>query len=128
MEWIRDHTPPHATFAVNTYFWLPGAPHGTDAGYWIPYFTGRSTTAGVMLNDLGPKAYQDEVVALSQLAERLEADNAALAELSARGVQYVYIGARGDFAGRGLQVESLLQSPAVELVYQAQGVSILRIR
>ena len=49
MEWIRGHTEPDALFAVNTYFWLPHHPHGTDAGYWIPYFTGRQMTAAVML-------------------------------------------------------------------------------
>jgi hypothetical protein len=52
MDWIRENTPEDAVFAVNTYFWLPRAPHGTDAGYWIPYFTGRKTTAGVMLLSL----------------------------------------------------------------------------
>ena len=37
MDWINQNLPQDAAFAVNTYNWL-GTPHGTDAGYWIPYF------------------------------------------------------------------------------------------
>lgn len=33
MDWINTNTPSDAVFAVNTWFWLTNAPHGTDAGY-----------------------------------------------------------------------------------------------
>ncbi|MEZ4834263.1 MAG: hypothetical protein R2873_20145 [Caldilineaceae bacterium] len=65
MSWIQSHTEDDALFAVNTYFWTPRAPHGTDAGYWIPYFTGRPTTASVMLLSLADKGYQADVVCVA---------------------------------------------------------------
>jgi hypothetical protein len=127
MDWIRENIPPDARFAVNTYFWLPRAPHGTDAGYWIPYFTGRQTTAGVMLLNLGTKDYRNDIVRMSQAAEQLEVDNTVLAELQALGVDYVYVGRKGDFSGPGLNVTQLAQAQNVSVLYQNGKVSILQI-
>jgi hypothetical protein len=127
MDWIKEHTPPDALFAVNTTFWLPTAPHGTDAGYWIPYFTGRHTTAGVMLLSLGGNDYQSRIVELSRLVEQLEDDNAPLTELQAMGVDYVYIGRKGDFSGPGLSAIQLSQSENVKTLYQEDRVYILQI-
>jgi hypothetical protein len=127
MDWIRENTPPDALFAVNTHFWLPLMPHGTDAGYWIPYFTGRQITAGVMLLSQGTWEYGSGVVETSRAVERLEVDNAALAELRSMGVDYVYIGQRGDFAGSGLNAGQLSQAGDVKLLYQNAGVSIFQI-
>ena len=130
MNWIKHNTPADATFAVNTYFWLPRMPHGTDAGYWIPYFTGRQTTAGVMLLFLAKPKYISGVVEMSQAVERLQDDNAALADLKALGVDYVYIGQKGDFSvpGPGLDAARLAQAPNVHVLYQKAGVFILQIK
>jgi hypothetical protein len=128
MDWIRENTPPDALFAVNTYFWLPRAPHGTDAGYWIPYLTGRRMSTGVMLLSLGGPEYVDEVVEMSRAVERLEVDNGATAELQTMGVDYIYIGQRGDFSGLGLRAEQLDGAAETEVVYQKGSVSILQIR
>ncbi len=127
MAWIDANVPTDARFAVNTYFWLPQSPHGTDAGYWIPYFTRRRTTAGTMILSLGSAEYRREIVQLSQLAERLETDATAMTELKAQGVEYVYIGAKGDFSGPGLDPAFLQASGLATIIYQANGVSILRI-
>lgn len=127
MDWIRENTPADARFAVNTHFWLPRAPHGTDAGYWIPYFTGRRTTAGVMLLSLGAKEYVSSIVEMSRAVERLEIDNTSLAELRALGVDYVYIGQKGDFSGPGLNATQLAQAENVSVLHQNGGVSILQI-
>ena len=127
MAWISEYTPPDALFAVNTTFWLPRAPHGTDAGYWIPYFTGRSTTASAMLLAQGQPNYVDEIVTLSHAEERLENDPAALEELRALGVDYIYIGARGDFSGPGLEAATLREEPGVRVVYEQAGVTILAL-
>ena len=127
MDWIKENTPPDALFAVNTYFWLPRAPHGTDAGYWIPYFTGRQTTAGVMLLNLGASDFKSRIVEMSQLVEQLEVDNASLTELQAMGVDYVYIGQKGDFSGPALSVAQLSQSQDAKVLYQKGGVYILQI-
>ena len=128
MQWINAELPPTTYFAVNTYFWLPRAPHGTDAGYWIPYFTGRRTTTGVMLNNLGPAAYQNEVVATSRAVKRAEEDIAALDALRAAGITHVYLGAKGgNFAGPGLDRAALIAAPGAHLVYESHRVAIFAL-
>jgi hypothetical protein len=127
MDWIRENTPSDARFAVNTYFWLPHAPHGTDAGYWIPYFTERRTTADTMLFSHGTADYVSSIVEMSRAADQLELDNTSLAKLHELGVDYVYIGRQGDFSGPGLSVERLSQAENVHVLYQRAGVSILQI-
>lgn len=128
MDWINANTPSDALFAVNTFFWLPMAPHGTDAGYWIPYFTGRETTAGVMLLSLAEPPYQPEIVKESKSVEKLENGLLGLDELDNEGVDYIFIGREGDFSGPGLNAELLLASPYLKLVYQGNGVYIFKIR
>ncbi len=127
MDWIRQNVPPEARFAVNTHFWLPSAPHGTDAGYWLPYLTGNPTTLGTMLNSLGPVDFQVDIIKMSQVVDRLETDNAALAELQAWGVEYVYVGRKGDYGGPGLDANRLSQAPNASLLYQQGGVTVLKI-
>jgi len=127
MAWIQKNTPADATFAVNTYMWMPGFPHGTDAGYWIPYFTGRNTTAGVMLLPLGPLEYGQRIAELSSAAQRLASESAPVEELRRLGIDYVYVGAMGNFSGAGLNAERLGQSPGLALAYQTAHVAILRV-
>lgn len=129
MEWINANTEPDALFAVNTYFWLPGAPHGTDAGYWIPYFTGRSTTASVMIfSSLARRDYRTEVIAASQQVRQLETDPAAIAQLAELGVDYIFIGQIGNFASSGLKSEILRGQDRVEEVFSLKGVSIFHLK
>jgi hypothetical protein len=128
MEWIKANAPGDALFAVNTYFWLPYAPHGTDAGYWIPYFTNRKTTVGTMLNHLGTWEYQSHIVEMSRSVERVSQDpTAALNDLRAFGVDYIYIGKLGDFSGTGLDATQLIAAKDTALVYQQDGVFIFQI-
>jgi hypothetical protein len=127
MKWIKEHTPSDARFAVNTCFWLPREPHGTDAGYWIPYFTRRRTTVGAMLNHLGGAEYSDRIIKMSQSVERLENDSISILELCEMGVDYVYIGRRGDFSGPGLNPNQLSQVQGVSQVYRSGLVTVLQI-
>lgn len=127
MQWINANTPPDAAFAINTVFWLPNAPLGTDAGYWIPYFTQRKTNTGVMLANMGDSAQVDKMLALSHLADDLDQDASVLAQLRDQGYRYVYIGAQGNYNGGGLDAEQLVQSGLAERVYQDGAVNILHI-
>ncbi len=126
MNWINQNAPPDARFAINTTWWV-GFPHGTDAGYWIPYFTGRKTTAGTMISPLARAGEADKLVALSRTVQRVHTDPEALRELRVLGVNYVYIGAKGNFAEPGLDAAQLSQTSGASPVYQQDGVSILKI-
>lgn len=128
MDWINANTPPDALFAVNTYFWLSWAPHGTDAGYWIPYFTQRPTTASVMIfSSLADSEHRAEVVTASQQVELIENDPGNVTKLAEMGVDYIYIGQRGDFASPGLQADILRGQEGVNEVYTNEGISIFRL-
>ena len=127
MAWINANTPSDALFAINTDLWLPRTPIGTDGGYWIPYFTGRTTTAGNMLFDQGNADYRNRVGDMSEAAVRLSTDNAALDDLRKLGVDYVYVGKNGNFAGKALNSAQLSQAAGISEVYQQDGVSIWAI-
>ena len=127
MEWIKVNIPEDARFVINTYPWLPNFAHGTDAGYWIPYLTGHQIITSAMLSDSLPKDYQNQVIDWSKAAETLKTDLSVLETFYSTGTEYIYIGARGDFAGIGLQVEHLTQSDKVELLYQNGDTAVLRI-
>jgi hypothetical protein len=127
MAWIDANVPEDAVFAINTYFWFPSFAHGTDAGYWIPYFTGRQIVTSSMLSDGTSAAYRQRLLAQSSAAERVKTDLDALDELVELGVTYIYIGARGNFAGPGLQLDFLRQSGQVELLYEKDGTAVLQI-
>lgn len=128
MDWINHNTSLDAKFAINVVFWFPTAPHGTDSGYWIPYFTGRSTNAVSMLLSFAPADYRTHIKEASDAVVRLETDISAVAKLKALGYDYVFIGARGNFARPGLRPEKLRQVPGLEQVYAENNVYIFAIR
>ena len=80
-----------------------------------------------MLSDGISPPYRQQLLAQSRATEALETDLNALDQLYNLGVEYIYIGARGDFSGPGLQRDFLLLSDWVELLYENKGVIILRI-
>jgi len=126
MDWINANTPPDALFAVNTYFWMKDAAHGVDAGYWIPYFTGRQTTASVMLYPYGPPEYREKILALSRAAASLAEDPAALDTLCQMGVDYLYLGANR-YPTAALSAGAAAALPGARLVYDQDGVKIFRL-
>lgn len=76
---------------------------------------------------LADPEYRASIIQMSSAEERLVTDNGALEELRSLGVDYVYIGVRGDFSGPGLNAAQLGQSKQAALVYQGGGVSIFKI-
>ena len=127
MEWISSNTPKDALFAVNTYLWMDKFPHGTDGGYWIPYFTNRQTTTSTMLFSLGPSEYALNIQRVSFIVDALDKDPSRIDELCADGVDYIYIGPMGDFSGEGLSPEMISQVKNSDLVYMNAGVYIYKI-
>lgn len=127
IAWIAEKTPQDSLIAVNTTFWLPGTPHGTDAGYWIPYFTGRKMTLGPMLMVLAPYEYRIDVIELSRAVVDLEVEGGALEMLRQRGVNYIFVGALSQQNGTGLSVDRLNESDMLEEVFRQDGSAIFQI-
>jgi hypothetical protein len=123
MAWIRDNIPQDARFAINTQFWLSYAAIGTDAGYWIPFLTGRETTLPPMLYSEGTYEYIDEVNALARATARLCENDDTLPTLRENGVTHVYVGQRGGC----LRPQMLLASPNYEAIYHQDGVWVFEI-
>jgi hypothetical protein len=121
--WIRQNVPQDAVFAINTHFWLSYAAIGTDAGYWIPFLTGRQTTLPPMLYSEGSYEYVDEVNALARATAKLCEDAEALSTLMENGVTHVYVGQRGGC----LRPQKLLDSPNYEAVYHQDGVWVFEV-
>jgi hypothetical protein len=80
-----------------------------------------------MLALIQASEYRSSLVEMSQAVEQLEIDNSSLPQLQAMGVDYVYIGEKGDFSGPGLSAARLSLADDVTLVYQDDKVSILQI-
>ena len=122
MRWLDDNAPDDAIIAVRTTFWLPNAPHGIDAGYWIPYLIKRRTTVGPMISNLAPQ-YANWTIAMSRHVQMVASDDSQLVWLWSRGVRYVYLGALADPA----EAVRLAASPHVALRYADGGVFIFEV-
>jgi hypothetical protein len=129
MSWIEANTPKDAVFAINTYMWLGNAPHGTDGGYWIPFFTGRRTTTGTMIANQGPENFNNQIINWSRAEEdvAVNSNDHSVYELCQQGVNYIYIGVKGDFSAPGLDEKAIQKIPSVKILYQNGGVFIFRL-
>jgi hypothetical protein len=116
LDWIRDHTPESARFAVNGWRWLGESWAGQDGGAWILPYTGRSVTLPPVTYGFGGAALQRQVVDLAARVAAVQDANAAetLSLWEAAGVTHIFIGARGG----NLKPEMFLASPHYRLLYQ----------
>jgi len=127
MQWIRDNTPEDAKFLVNSLTAFGGhTVVGDDAGWWIPYFTGRRTTvppATYGMETSEDPSYPERVEAFYRdiTARPLDTPEAAQV-LRANGVTHIYVGAAG---GELLNPRTLRQSSFYHLLYERDGVMIL---
>lgn len=122
MAWLREHAPPRATIAVRSTFWLPHAPHGVDAGSWIPYLTQRKTTVGPMIANLQPQ-FANWAIEMSRRVRRAAEDETEWPWLWKRGVRYLYLGALGDPA----EAVAYARSRHLALRYADEGVFIFEV-
>ena len=125
MQWIVANTEPTDSFAINSMLWNTDQAQGTDAGYWIPYFTERETNAGVMISDLGSQAAQqteftEDIIGLYE-------PQPDLAPLCSDGFDYIYSGKAVPYDGKDFDIDRLAQLPGTSLVFDQDGVQILRI-
>ena len=123
MRWLDDRAAPDALIAVRSTFWLPNAPHGVDAGTWIPYLIGRPVTVGPMIANLQPQ-YANWAIEMSRRVHRASsADDTEWVWLWKRGVRYAYLGALADPA----EAARLARSDNLVLRYADGGVFIFEV-
>ena len=125
MRWIKENTSPDSLFGINTYFWLPDAAHGSDGGYWIPYFTGRKTTTGLMISNYNED--YNTFLELDNAIMDLYNDPSQLNLLCDLEVDYLYSGVKNPFNGLDFDMTQLDMLPGTDLVYDSGGVQILKI-
>ncbi len=122
MSWIKSNVPENSIFGIKTYYWLSDFPHGIDAGFWIPYFTGRKTNTGSMLFNLGSQEYVGEILKKSELINALESNVFGpdiFNELCKEGIQYLYVkGTEPNFS------EQLNFLNSTKMVYENTPVKI----
>jgi hypothetical protein len=149
MEWVRTHTPSDARFIVNSHPIYGGDMIvGTDAGWWLPFFTGRQTNVPPMTYGSELSADPQYALDINALARDLRRRpltdgrpvviDLTLPEtidrLRTAGYTYVYIGAQliaGPFTIAELpdriDVVKLRESPHFRLVYDRDGVEIFEL-
>jgi hypothetical protein len=135
--WIKDNLPPDAKFLVEGFRIYSGlSAVGSDAGWWIPLFTGRANTMPpqyALLNEVPDSPdYGKRVVDLVKMLETATpASPEALAVLCEWGISHVYIGQTQGATGAGVTQlftpEELLSQPAFHLVYQQDRVHIFTL-
>jgi len=125
MDWIENNTPRDAVFAVHTYYWLPDSPHGSDAGYFIPYYADRETTTSTMISSLGPG--YEEVMLESEAVMSLYSSSPDITALCELGVDYLYDGAKNPFDGSQFNISAIQQAEGVRTIYQDNGILILKL-
>jgi hypothetical protein len=125
MVWIENNTPKDSLFAVHTYYWLPDAPHGSDAGYFIPYYANRQTTTSTMISGLGPG--HEQVLTESEAVMSLYSATPDISALCDMGVDYLYDGAKDPFDGSQFNISAIQQAEGVRTIYEDGGIMIYRL-
>ena len=130
MSWIRENTPPDSRFLANGFFaYNNSVLVGSDAGWWIPFLTGRDNTVPpILYTSEAPfvPGYRDGVKALvKELESRELRDPETVQFLREQGITHVYIGEKG---GPLLDAGELDGSPDYCLLYQDGPVGIWRIQ
>ena len=125
MDWVKANTETEAVFGVNTLYLNPVIPFGTDAGYWLPVYAGRQTTALTLLASLS-KDYQYDLErsrSMTQLYSTKTIDS-----LCEYGVDYLYSGNKppiglNDFTN----IPNFENLDNVNKIYDEEGVQIYKI-
>lgn len=127
MDWIKEHTTASAKFMISNYefSFQPGFITGIDAGYWIPLFTGRTTTIPpltyVFEHSGNPFLVQD-LVAFHYAQFDIGSTESALF-LQNSGLTHLYISRRSSI----IDDQMLLSSPSYRLVYSNESTVIFEI-
>jgi hypothetical protein len=132
LAWVRDATPADATFLVSAFpAFGDTAVAGDDAGWWLPYVTGRASTLPpityVLERPLDPE-YPERINSLVSLWHDDMDGASTKVALDEAGVTHAFVGevARAnDASGRGQGLGAkLAASTNWELVYEQGGAQV----
>jgi len=123
MEWIKANTNQEAVFGVNTNFLNPTMPYGTDAGYWLPVYAERQTTALTLLSSLSDD-YQFDLERSKTIPEFYK--TGALSPLCDYGIDYLYSGVKDPLGSMDI-IEKIETQSGVNLIYDQEAVKIYKI-
>ncbi len=120
LAWMAENLPPGSAVAINPFNWGYGAYAGQDGGYWIPAVTPHYTLPPPVLYGFSSSGEKilDTTAAARRVTELAGDPGQLHAFLKSRGIDYVYLGARGGV----LSPRALLQSPLYETLYACDGV------
>lgn len=126
MLWIKTQTPADAVFAANTGFLGKTQPFGTDAGYWIPYYADRASTTLTLLSSLNETEDSMNIERARKVSE-LYSNPDSISELCRLGVDYLYSATKPPVNFQDFPIEQILAQPGTKLIYEEQGVQIVRL-
>jgi hypothetical protein len=139
MNWIREHTPPDARFLVNGFLVFRGTSIvGSDAGWWIPFFTGRSNTMPPQYalyneEEIEPGYSQRLVALVTDLQNTSLATAEAIELLCGEGITHLYIGQGAGRVGKPppdplFTAKEALQAGVFDVLYRAGRVRVLALQ
>lgn len=138
MNWIKESTPPEARFLVEGFRISSGLSIvGSDAGWWIPLFTGRANTMPpqyAILNEKpDPTDLNQRLVNLVNLLENFSpASTEGFDGLCREGITHVYIGQGQGLVGLPARQlftpEMFMNSPGFNMVYAQDRVRIFAVQ
>ena len=96
-KWIRENTPQRAKFFINGFLvYKETAAAGSDAGWWLPYFTGRQVSIPPLvynIESLNPELNRDELVHLIKKIRQADGEGASLKKiLQESGFSFIFLG------------------------------------
>lgn len=123
MKWIKTNIPQDAVFGVNTNFLNPSMPFGTDAGYWLPVYAERQTTALTLLSSLSDD-YDFYLERSKTIPEFYNTGD--LGPLCDYGIDYLYSGAKDPLGSMDFtKLPYLLEN--IQLIYEKDGVQVIKV-
>lgn len=123
MEWIKANTYQDAVFGINSNFLNPTMPYGTDAGYWLPVYAERQTTALTLLSSLSDD-YDFYLERSKTIPEFYNTGD--LGPLCDYGIDYLYSGAKDPLGSMDFtKLPNLLEN--IQLIYEKDGVQVIKV-
>lgn len=125
MIWMKSNLPKDSVIGINSAYWTFTAFTGTDAGYWIPYFSELETSTLTMISDRSTK--YNLARERTQTIIDFYSDVNMLSSLCDQGVDYLYTAKKSPYTQRDFDFKLLLSTDDVRMVYDQGGVQILKI-